>query len=224
MKLEACFRKSKTVSGETTALKAWQAKVLNIINDEKLSAYNHENLKPAVERIVKLSYFPSGIQLVKEALNKTGIHFVTLSHLPKTRLDGACFFSEKGNPVIAMTLRYDRLDNFWFTLLHELGHISNKDINDKIKVIFDDIEADNNGDEKEIRADQFALNSFIPLEIWNEKKSTLATKADIINLAEELGISPTVIAGRIRKEESDFTKFTELTGQGKVRELLKGTE
>lgn len=221
MNFEACYRKSNTASEGQEALKAWQAKALNIISNEELTRYNHENLKPASERIAKLSYFPSGVQLVKEALNKSGIHFVILNHLPKTRLDGACFLSEQGNPVIAMTLRYDRLDNFWFTLFHELGHIFYCDINNKNKLILDDLEADNSQNQEETRADNFALDSFIPSDIWNKRKNSLITKNDILNFAEELGISPAVIAGRIRMEESDFTKFTELTGQGKVRELFK---
>ena len=31
--------------------------------------------------------------------------------------------TDTGCPVIGLTLRYDRLDNFWFVLLHELGHV-----------------------------------------------------------------------------------------------------
>ncbi|HQI05891.1 MAG TPA: helix-turn-helix domain-containing protein [bacterium] len=222
MKLDPCYRKSKTGLGDDDSLKAWLAKVINLVNEENLPSYNRESLENAVDRIVKLSYFPSGVQLVKEALNKTGIHFVILSHLPKTRLDGACFLSEKGNPVIAMTLRYDRLDNFWFTLLHEIGHIYNEDINSSNKLIMDDIESDNHSDKKEVAADKFALNAFIPLKTWNKNKELLLTKTDVIKFSEQLGISPAVVAGRIRKEESDYTKFSDLVGNGKVREQFKG--
>ena len=48
--------------------------------------------------------------------------------------------------------------------------------------------------------------------------------AYLIEFAEKLGASPAVVAGRIRKERKDYSKFSELVGQGKVRELLKGIE
>ncbi|MGI6393169.1 MAG: transcriptional regulator [bacterium] len=222
MDLEPCYRKSKVGLGNGDSLKAWVAKVASIADQESLPLYNRDNLKSAIDRIVKLSYFSSGVQLVKEALNKIGIHFIVLRHLPKTRLDGACFFSEKGNPVISMTLRYDRLDNFWFTLLHELGHIYNGDISSNNKLIMDDIESGSSSDKKEIEADKFALNAFVSLATWNKDRKLLLTKTDIIEFSEQLGISPAVIAGRIRKEESDYTKFSDLVGSGKVREQFKG--
>jgi hypothetical protein len=37
----------------------------------------------------------------------------------KTYLDGAACRTRNGAPVVALTLRYDRADYFWFALLHE---------------------------------------------------------------------------------------------------------
>jgi len=221
---EVCYRKSETSLGDKNALMAWQAKALNIVSSEEMPPFDLDAFKTSIGRIIKLSYFPSGIQLIKEALNKIGVHFVTLSHLPKTRLDGACFFSSKGNPVVAMTIRYDRLDNFWFTLLHELGHIIYGDLKGNKKCIMDDTESSQSSDRIEIRADKFARDSFIPQRTWNSRKDLLIKKADITDFAEELGISPAIVAGRIRKERKDYTKFSDLVGQGNVRELLKEFE
>ena len=218
---EVCFRKSQTALGDENALMAWQAKALEIANKEKLPIFDFDAFKAGIGRIVRLSYFPSGISLVKEALNKIGVHFLILKHLPKTRLDGACFISTDGNPAVAMTLRYDRLDNFWFTLLHELGHIYHGDLNGDVKCIMDDTETSQSKDRIEIRADKFARDSFIPQRTWNKRKEGLNKKADLIEFADELGISPAVVAGRIRKERKDYSKFSDLVGQGKVKELLK---
>ena len=46
--------------------------------------------------------------------------------LPQSFLDGAVFYLDD-NPVVVVTLRYDRIDNFWFTLLHEIAHVVLKD-------------------------------------------------------------------------------------------------
>lgn len=53
---------------------------------------------------------------------KHHIHLVCLEPLPRTHLDGAALQLADGTPVIGLTLRYDRVDNFWFCLLHELAH------------------------------------------------------------------------------------------------------
>ena len=221
---EFCFRKSQAPLGDSNALMAWQAKALNITSSDELPDFDMDAFKAGIGRIVRLSYFPSGISLVKEALNKIGVHFVILKHLPKTKLDGACFFSTDGNPAVAMTLRYDRLDNFWFTLLHELGHIYHGDLKGDVKCIMDDTETGQSKDKTELRADKFARDSFIPQRTWNTRKDKFIKKAELIDFAEELEISPAVVAGRIRKERKDYSKFSELVGQGKVRELLKEIE
>jgi len=93
MELKPRCRQSNHVLGDIKVLKAWQSQILNMITNEKLQPYHSENLNESfIYRITRLSYFSEGIRFVKEALNKTGIHFVILQHLPKTYLDGACFF------------------------------------------------------------------------------------------------------------------------------------
>lgn len=77
-----------------------------------------------LDQIVKLSYLNDGPKLAAEFLRKSGIHLIVESHLPKTFLDGAAIRSSDTGRIVALTLRYDRLDNFWFVLLHELAHIA----------------------------------------------------------------------------------------------------
>src|SRR5690606_14457409 len=91
---------------------------------ETLPAYKPETVTVDFLRtLARFSYLDSGPLLAKEFLNKNGIHLVCEAHLPKTHLDGAALRLPDGSPVVALTLRYDRLDNFWFTLFHELAHV-----------------------------------------------------------------------------------------------------
>ena len=69
-----------------------------------------------------------------------------------------------GKPVIGLTLRYDRLDNFWHTLMHELGHLYNGDVSEE--PVFDDLEISAQEDNQEVAADMIAQNVFIPRERW----------------------------------------------------------
>lgn len=109
---------------DANALLAWQTQALRLAQREALPAYDPAAVdEAALRRLVQQSYFSTGPQNAQELLNHWGIHLIILRHLPRTYLDGASFLAPWGRPVVGLTLRYDRLDNFWFTLLHELAHV-----------------------------------------------------------------------------------------------------
>ena len=142
-------------------------------------------------------------------------------HLDRTYLDGAALVSPMGTPIIALTLRNDRLDNFWFVLMHELGHIF-RHIYQSFNLDFFDEEGGVDGDAIEREADEFALESLIPNELWELCVSRFSmTKDAVISDSERLNINPAVIAGRLRKEKANFYLLNELVGNGTVRESLK---
>ena len=96
-----------------------KAKCLNVTEEYEVGTVT----KQWMQDVAKLSWYESGPQLAIEHLKKFGITVILEKHLPKTYLDGAvCFYN--GKPIIALTLRHDSIDNFWFTLMHELAHIS----------------------------------------------------------------------------------------------------
>ena len=107
------------------ALLAWQARVLEKARYQVFSGKvpSFEYNDNWVEELKGLSVKDDAPVKVKEYLAKKGIVLVIEEHLPGTYLDGAAMMLETGNPVVALTLRYDRLDNFWFVLMHELGHV-----------------------------------------------------------------------------------------------------
>ena len=86
--------------------------------------FDHANFtSESLREVAKLSFFDEGPLLAREFLEKHGIHLIIERHLQKTYLDGAALLLEDSTPVVGLTLRYDRIDNFWFCLLHELAHI-----------------------------------------------------------------------------------------------------
>ena len=88
-----------------------------------------------------------------EELNLCGTGFFVLNHLQKTYLDGAAFYHKK-NPFIVYTARYDRIDNFWFTVAHEIAHVLYH-LNSKSNPILDNL--DNEGlSDNEKEADKLA--------------------------------------------------------------------
>ncbi|MCD4673731.1 MAG: ImmA/IrrE family metallo-endopeptidase, partial [Anaerolineaceae bacterium] len=205
------------------ALLAWQARVLASVKNEQLPPFDRSTLDDELlQKLVHLSYYDSGPKLVKEHLNKKGIQFVILHHLSRTYLDGATFLTSSGRPVIAMTLRHDRLDNFWFTLMHELGHIY-LHLRDSSKAFFDETIQDSQDAcyPQEQEANEFARNALVTPAYWNKEiqpKLSYFSKTEIFYHADELEIAPAILAGLVRWETKNFQKYGDLIGHKQVRE------
>ena len=174
-----------------------------------------------LQELSRLSYFNSGPLLAREFLNKSGIHLICERHLPKTHLDGAALKLPNGAPVVALTLRYDRLDNFWFTLFHELAHLALHLDYDGIDAFFDDLTAGGEKDRYEQEADKLAAETLIPEKEWTAAQLSIASLPKSVEaFAEQLRINPAIAAGRIRFEANDYTVFKHLVGSGKVRTMF----
>lgn len=213
----------KTGDGsDKSGLAAWRIRVMNLACRETLPAY-----KPGavtiefLEALTHLSYLDSGPLLAREFLNKSGIHLVFERHLPKTHLDGAAMKLPNRDPVVALTLRYDRLDYFWFTLFHELAHIALHLDKDNLGLFLDDL-AEKGSDELEREADHFASEALIPSAEWLASELTVdSPESQIVAFAEKSRISPAIPAGRLRFESGNYKIFTKLVGSGKVREMFE---
>jgi HTH-type transcriptional regulator/antitoxin HigA len=190
------------------ALWAWQIRVLQKAAEQNLPYQyraNTVNLK-WMQNISKLSWLESGPLLAIEFLNKSGIHVIIEPHLPKTYLDGAVCMSIDGNPIIALSLRYNRLDSFWFSLMHEMAHIA-LHLDGNESWYLDDLDAQG-ADEIEQQADAMAREALIPESIWSG--SNVSSAEAVRELAKELQISPCIVAGRARFESGDHKKFGSL--------------
>jgi len=202
------------------SLFAWQCQVLQIarLNPPKTPFILKTLDENWVKELVQLSYDPNGIKRATGYLRDSGIVLVVVPHLPKTHLDGAALL-DSDMAIVGLTLRYDRLDNFWFVLLHEVIHIIKHLRKGGIEDIFDDLEAD--PDELEIEADTLAGEALIPEEKWEMAVARyVQSKESVLALADELKINPAIIAGRIRKETDNYTILKEFIGQGEVRKCF----
>ena len=203
------------------ALAAWRIRVATIAMRESLPPYRRGSItKDFLRELVRLSYFDTGPKLAKELINKSGIHFVVERHLPKTSLDGAAFKLPDGSPVVAITLRFDRQDNYWFTLCHELAHIALHLDTDTFSTFYDDL-ANKGTDALEKAADKFASDALIPSAQWSKSGLSSRSSSEVVRaFAEELRISPSIPAGRIRFETNNYTLLKKLLGAKQVRSLF----
>jgi HTH-type transcriptional regulator / antitoxin HigA len=218
----AMLRKTRTertnAKTDLASLEAWCAAALGRAEKVAIKKSEISNPKKVARRLAQLSVLHDWRDQIVTALHGMGIVFVTLDHLPGTFLDGAAMCRSDGIPVIALTLRHDRLDNFWFTLLHEFAHVVCHLSPDR-QLILDDLDVASS-ETIEAEADEFARNALIPPSIWKQIVRDSST-AEIMEAAEKAGVHPAIAAGRWRFEHSDYRRFSKLIGRGQVKSTLQ---
>lgn len=169
--------------------------------------------------IVQTSSDITKLQSIEQMLASKGIIFVTEESLPGLKLDGAVFMLSSGQAVVSLSLRYKRLDYFWFTLMHELAHLCLH--RDKlVSGIIEDLDS-NAQTLIELEADKLALNSSVPKNIWRNCPPKYDTsKEAVISFAHEMGVHPAIIAGRLRKELDRHDMFSDLVNEVNIRECF----
>ncbi len=203
------------------ALEAWclavLAKSFEIVAKPSRAKAAARISRKTLESVADLSVFEDGPKKAQEYLQQHGVALVVLPHLPQTHLDGASLRRADGVSVIGMTLRYDRLDHFWFCLLHELAHVLLHIQQNKDEFFIDDMSIAGL-DGREAEADQCANDVLLPEATW--AASAAAQDPTILNvgsLAAAVNRSPAIVAGRIRFNTRNYRLLTHLVGTGQVR-------
>jgi len=201
------------------ALAAWTARIMiRALEDPPPVEYRPQAVNLEFMReVARLSWSESGPLLAREFLRKHGIALIIEPHLPRTHLDGATIMIHLDRPVIGLTLRHDRIDNFWFCLMHELAHIM-LHIGGEITQFYDDLDVESPDDSREQEADQIASEALIPKEEWvKSPASRLRSPEAAEHLAKHLGIHPAIVAGRMRYEFKAYRLLNQLVGHRQVR-------
>lgn len=203
-------------------LLAWKARVLDVARKRKASQrlpiYQLEAIDAAfLTQVVHLSWHQNGMRLACELIEGKGIPVVIEPHLAGTQLDGAAFLDQDGAPVIGLTLRFDRIDYFWFTLFHELAHVM-KHLSNPGDAFLDRLEDSDATETLEIEANRIARDALISRAAWRRSEIVSAPSRErIIQFAKEQMIHPAIVAGRVRRESGNFRVFGDLLGTNEVR-------
>lgn len=222
IKLRATLHQSGARMMDENALMVWQACVLRTARTRPLKGKYQPGSITAqwLRDLVRLSSFEMGPLLAQEYLSNNGIALVFEKHFDKTYLDGAAMLDGE-MPIVALTLRHDRLDNFWFALLHELIHVQ-LHLSAEHPSIVDNLDDKTRSTEEEQQADREASEALIPDAVWAmaDVRSSYAAD-DAIALARQLQVHPAIIAGRIRKETDNWRLLSTLiSSAGKVSDMF----
>ena len=204
------------------AFNVWQACVLRKTRAMPLKGTYQSGVitQEWARNLTRLSTFKSGPMLAQEYLSNYGIALVFERHFDKTYLDGAAMLDGE-IPIVALTLRHDRIDNFWFALLHELIHVQ-RHLTPSDPCIADNLDDKTRNSDRELEADREAGEALIPEAAWVSAPVRISHATDdAIKLARQLQIHPAIIAGKVRKETGNWRLLSNLiSSAGKVSDLL----
>jgi len=198
---ELQYMTRKSTNELTTEQRAWLLRVKNLAKAIHAKQYSKTSLNVALKRLKVLLANEEDIRLVPRVLSDAGIRFLIVEPLPQSKIDGVCFWVN-GSPVIALSLRYDRIDSFWYTLVHELGHIKNEDglSNNSMILDTDLFDEYNDGKPYEKAADNFAVNFLVPqreLDGFIARVQPLYSKSKITAFAKRIEVHPGIVLGQL---------------------------
>ncbi|MCH8853027.1 MAG: helix-turn-helix domain-containing protein [Planctomycetes bacterium] len=221
--LSAAARAS--IKGEYAVLSpaqwAWCVRARRVANSVDARPFVQDSLDDLVSELQTLTQDREEIRHVPKILANAGIRFVVVKHLSKTRMDGAALWVGKKAPIIAVSLRFGRLDHFWFTLLHELAHIYYKDgvcadvslFEAGSSDVIEDAEDRANKKAAGWLLDQEKLESFIL------RTSPLYSPQRIQNFSRRIGVHPSIVSGQLKfRKELDWSQMPRMNAD--VRDIV----
>ncbi|MCU1305685.1 MAG: higA [Acidobacteriaceae bacterium] len=192
---------------------AWLYRVQEIAREMLVARYSQAAGLAAVEKLRNLLSAPEEARKVPRILAEAGIRFVIVESLTSAKIDGVCFWLND-TPVIGMSLRYDRIDNFWFVLRHEMEHVLRQ--HGKTAFMFDvELEGENAGTgpnviEEERVANEAAANFCVPRELMERfiaRKSPFFAERDILGFSRTLEVHPGLVAGQLQHLTGRYDRF-----------------
>lgn len=202
---------------------AWLFRVRQISSEIVVRKYSEKKLRQAVLELPKFMLDPEEVRHVPRLLEECGVRFVIVETLPKAKIDGVCFW-EGDQPIIGMTTRHDRIDNFWFVLRHELEHVLNGDGRDDKKVNVDvELQYNLDGDLpiQEKLANKAAANACVPtneLESFFARKAPFISERDVLGFARRIQRHPGIVVGQLQYRMDKYNWLRR--HMAKVREFL----
>ncbi|MDD1777862.1 MAG: HigA family addiction module antitoxin [Candidatus Helarchaeota archaeon] len=209
-------KKTNTFVPVTPVQLVWIYRAKQIANDMLAGRYSPSAVKSAIPRLNNLLSAPEEARKVPKILAQCGIRYVIVETLAKAKIDGVCFWLNDFSPVIGMSLRYDRIDNFWFVLRHELEHVLRRH---GLKAIMVDAELEeerantrNNTFKEEQVANEAAEDFCVSrkkMDSFIARKAPFFYERDILGLASVLQIHPGLVAGQLQHRTGKYDRFRE---------------
>ena len=199
------YRHSLSFQSNPKSLAAWLRLGEVEAEQEEIPNYNESAFRRALKSIGAISRKDSGptFREAQELCRQAGVVLSFIRPLDKVRLSGAAWWVSSRRPVIQLSVRHKTDDHLWFSLFHEAAHIL---LHSKKQVFIDGVRgeaatSDSEESEAESEADKWAQDFLVPRPDWNKFAGTfLGSAGEVKFFAEEQGIAPGIIVGRLQRE------------------------
>ncbi len=188
----------------------------------RTAAYDPDGVRRIVRQAARLSVVTppqAAIEDLSDLLASVGIALVLLPEISGTRLIGAVHWPSPDRPVLQLSARHRRDDQFWFTALHEMGHII-----ESPRRAFTDTDADDGSDsgerkseivdpDAEERADEIAREALVPSAALQAflARARPDDRDAVRAFARELGVAPGIVVGRLQRDgQLDWSRLNDL--------------
>ncbi len=191
--------------------RAWLFRVTQIASALRVAPYSEYGLRDSLNTLRSQLATPEGISRVPKILADCGVRFVVVEHVPSSKIDGVCFWLDETSPVIGMSLRLDRIDNFWFVLRHEIEHVLSGDGRDEAVVDSDTLVAEQaEAPLGELRANSAAANFCVPsgeMADFVSRNRPLFGELRVLNFAQRMGVHPGLVVGQLQRRTGNYKLF-----------------
>jgi HTH-type transcriptional regulator / antitoxin HigA len=210
-------KRSNAAMPVTDSQLAWLHRVRQIAREMVVPAYATSALSAAIREMKHLLISPEGVRRAPRLLAEAGVRFVVVESLPGAKIDGVCFWLDDASPVIGMTLRYDRIDNFWFVLRHECEHVLRGDGRDA-PALDVELERERTGAGEDVEEQERIANSAAAdfcvssekLRQFIARKNPVFTVRDIHGFAKLQQVHPGLVAGQLQRATGHYDRFRDL--------------
>jgi len=207
-------RKTMVNTDTTPAQLAWLYRVRAIAEDMLVAKFTPAALNQALDKLHALIVAPEEARKVPRILAECGIRFVIVESLATAKIDGVCFWLDEHSPVVGLSMRHDRIDNFWFVLRHELEHVRLG--HGKNAMILDtELEGERAGTganvtEEERAANMAAQEFCVPkkqMDNFITRKAPFFSERDFLGFSKLLGVHPGIVAGQLHHRTGRYDRF-----------------
>jgi HTH-type transcriptional regulator/antitoxin HigA len=206
-------KKTQVNTPPTPTQLAWLYRVKQIASGMLVARYSPEAVISAISKLKQLLFAAEEARKVPRILAECGIRFLVVEALPSSKIDGVCFWLNERSPVVALSTRFDRIDNFWFVLRHELEHVIRRHgLASSTTMLDTELEGERAGtsdtvqDEERV-ANEAAADFCVPkkmMDAFYSRKAAVVREADIIAFSRMIKVHPGLIAGQLRHRTGKY--------------------
>lgn len=223
--VQAAKKTSYEERGITPEQLAWLFRAKQIAKSIIVKKYSEPSLRQSLQRLRTLLYDPEESRHVPRILTECGVRFALVETLPKAKIDGVCFWLDEHSPVIGMSTRYDRIDNFWFVLRHEIEHVLRGHGKDQ-EMIDSELEGDRAGVSPALPQEERVANAAAAdfcvmkdkLDSFIARKNPFFYEKDVVAFARILNVHPGLVVGQIQRRLDRYDYLRKY--QVKIRHLV----